>query len=104
MSLRIVLHGSYSGEDATKPRISAAIPSAACPMRSDQPIERASAPIASVHHQNNTETYLAAVHSFVSLGYAAQGIFFDHWMHTGERTEFQRVLRISRCAGITAGH
>jgi len=40
------------------------------------------------------------VHLFVGFRYAAERIFLDHRVHAGQRTEFQCVLRIFRCAGI----
>ena len=54
------------------------------------------------HGEDNAEAHLAAVHLFVGFRHAAERIFLDHRVHAGQRTEFQCVLRIFRCAGIPA--
>src|SRR4051794_6337141 len=51
------------------------------------------------HGENDAEPHLAAVHLFVGFRHAVERIFLDHRVHSGQRAEFQGVLRISRGAG-----
>src|SRR3954470_18855584 len=52
------------------------------------------------HGEDDAESHLAAVHLLIGFRHAAERIFLDHRVHAGQCTEFQRVLRISRCARI----
>src|SRR6266571_3786687 len=50
--------------------------------------------------QDDAEPHSSTVHLFVSLCHSIKRILLDHRMDAAQRTKFQGVLRIPRCARI----